>query len=210
MLFGTKQLIRRLRDIIIPFFGKDQSPSPFCKGLGIIIDSNLSFNEHIDYLLFLLSGKLCQINRVRHLFAKDVLLVVLNSFAFCKLFYCSSVWSGTTQQLIRKLHLLRNFAVKILTRKRRYDHISSILKDLRWLTVKEMLQLRNVIMVYKCQHGLVSDYVVSKLVKHSNIHNYNTRQIDNINIEFRRTSIAKRSFFDHAINSFKHSARREL
>ena len=142
MLFGTRQLIGRLRDITIRFLGKDLSPSPFCKDLGIIIDSILSFNEHIDYLLFSFLGKLCQINRVRHLFTKDVLLVVLNSLVFSKLFYCSTVWSGTTQQNIRKLQLLQNFAARILTGKRKYDHISPILKDLRWLTVKEMLQLR--------------------------------------------------------------------
>ena len=157
---------------------------------------------------------------------KDVFLVVLNSLVFSKLFYCSTVWSGTTQRNVRKLQLLQNFAARILTGKRKYDHISPILKDLKWLTVKEMLQLRDVTMVYKCQHGLAPDYLVSKLVKRSNIHNYNTRQKDNINIEFRRTSTAKRSFFDHAlnlwnklrdetknctsINSFKRSARREL
>ena len=59
---------------------------------------------------------------------------------------------------------------------------------------------RDVNMVYKCQHGLAPDYLASKLVKRFNIHNYNTRQKDNINIEFRRTSIAKRSFFDHTLN----------
>ena len=41
------------------------SPSPSCIDLGVIFDSHLSFNDHIDYLLSLLLGKLCQINRVR-------------------------------------------------------------------------------------------------------------------------------------------------
>ena len=74
MLFGTRQLVGRLSDITIPFLGKDLSPSPSCKDLGVIFDSNLSFNDHIDYLSSSLLGKLCQINRVRHLFTKDILL----------------------------------------------------------------------------------------------------------------------------------------
>ena len=139
-------------------------PSPFCKDLGIIIDSDLSFNEHIDYLSSSLLGKLCQINIVRHLFAKGIFLVVLKSLVFSKLFCCSTVWSETTQQYIRKLQLLQNFAARTLIGKRKYNHISTILKDLRRLTVKDMLQLRDVTMVYKCQRGFAPDYLVSKLV----------------------------------------------
>ena len=92
-------------------------------------DSHLSFNDHIDYLSSSLLGKLCQMSRVGHLFTKDVLLFILNSLVFCKLFYYSTVWSGATQQNIRKLKLLQNFAARILTNKRKYDHISPSLKD---------------------------------------------------------------------------------
>ena len=104
MLFGTRQLVGRLSGITISFLGKELSPSPSCKDLGVIFDSHLSFNDHIDYLSSSLLG-LCQINRVGHLFTKDVLLVILNSLVFCKLFYCSAVWSGATQQNIRKLQI---------------------------------------------------------------------------------------------------------
>ena len=59
MLFGTRQLVGRLRGITISFLGKELSPSPSCKDLGVIFDSNLSFNDHIDYLSSSLLGKLC-------------------------------------------------------------------------------------------------------------------------------------------------------
>ena len=112
------------------------------------------------------------------------------------------MWSGTTQQNIRKLQLLQNFAARILTGKRRYDHISLTLKELSWLPINEMLQLRDVTMVYKCLHGLAPNYLETKLVKRSTIHCYNTRQNNNINITFKRTSTGQRSFFDHSISSW--------
>ena len=168
----------------------------------MILDSHLSFNDHIDYLSSSLLGKLCQINRVRHLFTKDVLLVILNSLVFCKLFYCSTVWSGTTQQNIRKRQLLLNFAARILTGNRKYDHISPSLKELSWLPINEMLQPRDVTMVYKYLRGLAPNYLETKLVERSTIHRYNTKQKNNINITFKRTSTAQRSFFDHSISSW--------
>ena len=123
-LFGTRQLVGRLSGITISFLGKELSPSPSCKDLGVIFDSHLSFNYHIDYLSSSLLGKLCQMNRVGHLFTKGVLLFILNSLVFCKLFYYSTVWSRATQQNISKLQLLQNFAARVLTDKRKYDHIS--------------------------------------------------------------------------------------
>ena len=108
MLFGTRQLIGRVSDIAIPFLGKALSPSNSCKDLGIVFDKHLSFNEHTDYLTSSLLGKLCQINRVRHLLTKEALLITLNALVFSKLFYCSTVWSGTTQQNIGKLQILQN------------------------------------------------------------------------------------------------------
>ena len=57
---------------------EDLDTSPSCKDSGEILDSHLSFNEHIDYLSSSLLGKLCQINRVRHLFTKAVLSVILH------------------------------------------------------------------------------------------------------------------------------------
>ena len=129
IIFGTRQLLARLEDVTISFLGKELSPLPSCMDLGIIFDRYLSFNEHIDCLSSSLLGKLCQINIVRHLFTKDVLTVILNSLVFSKLFYCSTVWSGTSQQNICKLQLLQNFAARITTGKKKYDHISNYLQS---------------------------------------------------------------------------------
>ena len=53
-----------------------------------------------------------------------------------------------------KLQLLQNFAARILTNTKRFDHISPILNELGWLTIEEVLNLRDVIMIYKCINGL--------------------------------------------------------
>ena len=101
-----------------------------------------------------LLGSLCRINRVWHLFTKEVLLVTLNSLVFSKLFYYSTVWAGTSKQNISKLQLLQNFAARVLTNTRKYDHISPFLKELGWVSIKDQLKLRDVCQVYKIVNGL--------------------------------------------------------
>ena len=64
----------------------------------IVLDSYLTFNEHVSCLTSSLLSALCQIWRVRQLFSRPVLLMILNSLVLSKLFYCSTVWAGTFKQ----------------------------------------------------------------------------------------------------------------
>ena len=120
-----------------------------------------------------LLSTLVQINRVRHLFSKDVLYIILNSLVFCKLFYCLTVWSGTSKENIHNwlqpetheflLQLMQNFAGSILTNIGKFDHITLVLHELDWLTMEEQLCLHDVTMIFKCLNGLVPSYLSTNL-----------------------------------------------
>ena len=112
--------------------------------LGIILDSNLTFNEHVNTLTSSLISTLCQISKIRHLFSKSVLVIILNCLVFSKLFYCSTVWSGTLKQNIHKLQLVQNFAARVLTNTWKFDHISPVLRELGWSSIKHLLLVRDV------------------------------------------------------------------
>ena len=153
MFFGTRQLVSKLPEVSVPFLGQQLIPESSAKDLGVILNSSLTFSSHISSLSSSLLSSLCQISRVRHLFSKEALRMI-NSLVFSKLFYCSTVWSGTYKQNIHKLQLMQNFTARILTDTRKYDHIAAPLKDLGWLTIEEQLRLRNVILMYKCVNNV--------------------------------------------------------
>ena len=202
LLFGTRQLLSQLRDVTVPFLGQELKPVASAKDLGIILDSNLNFNDHVTSLSSSLLSTLCQVNRVRHLFSREILNTILNSLVFSKLFYCSTVWSGTSKDNVHKLQLLQNFAARILTNTKKFDHISPILNELGWLTIEELLNLRDVIMIYKCINGLAPNYLSSKLYKRSDTHAYNTRLKEHFSLPLCRTSIAQRNFYYRALKSW--------
>ena len=87
------------------FLAKTLAPVPLVKDLGIILDSNLTFNKHVSTFTSSLISTLCQISKAKHLFSKSVLFTILNCLVFSKLFYRSTVWSGTFKQNIHKLQL---------------------------------------------------------------------------------------------------------
>ena len=82
------------------------------------------------------------------IFRKDILVTIINSLVFSKLYYCSSVWSNTSASNIRKLQGVQNFAARIVSGTRKFDHVSPALKDLRWIPVKSHLYLRDAILAF--------------------------------------------------------------
>ena len=101
-------------------------------------------------------SNLAQINRVKHVFDRNVLNIVINTLLFINLFYCSSIWSNATDPNLLKLQAVQNFAARIISGTRNFDHITAILKDLRWLPVKSKLYFRDAVLAFECMTGSTS------------------------------------------------------
>ena len=135
LVLGTRPMASRVQDFHLTLLGKKVTPSTVAKDLGVTLDSNLSFDEHILSTVSSCMSRLGQINRVKHAFERPILEIIINALVFSKLFYCSSVWSNTTESNLCKLQAVQNFAACIITHTRKYEHITPVLKGLRWLPV---------------------------------------------------------------------------
>jgi len=171
--------------------GKEVTPVTVAKDLGICIDQSLTYNDHITKTASCLH-KLIQINRIKHLLDKKTLILLMNCFIFSRLLYCSTVWSNTSRSniIIKKLQLVQNFAARIVLGLRKFDHISQGIRSLNWLPVCERLYLIDAIMIFKCIHNLVLDYLYIR--SQTNIRN--TRQSNHLNILRCRLATSQCSF----------------
>ena len=202
-MFGTRQLLTQVSktcDMSVPFLGPALIPVSSVKDSGIVLDSHLTFNEQVTCLTFSLLSTLCQISRVRHLFSRPVLLMILNSLVFSKLYYCSTVWAGTFKQNLQKLQLVQNFAARIVTNTKKFDHVTPVLRELQWPSVKSQLEVRDVTLLNKIINGLAPAYLANKIRKRSDAHSYSTRYKDQLQSPFCKTAPAQRSFFYRSIN----------
>ena len=131
----------KLQDFRTTLLGKELLPVDSVKDLVVVFDSKLSFNDHIIKTASFCMSALGQISRVKHIFRKDILVTIIIFLVFSKFYYCSSVWSNTSASNIRKLQGVQNFAARIVSRTRKFDHVSPALKDLRRIPVKSHLYL---------------------------------------------------------------------
>ena len=191
---GSSKMLGQVTIPPLTLMGKDLHVVDSVKDLGVILDKRLSFNEHVDTLVSNLMGKLCMISRVRHVLDTPTLFTVINSLVFSSLFYCSSVWSGTCKGNIAKLQLVQNFAARLLSGKRKFDHITPTLKQLKLLPVSDPLYIRDAVQMYKCMNNLASSYLSQLFTKRSQTHSFLTKKRDSLQLPRCRTALAQQSF----------------
>ena len=98
---------------------------------------------------------------------------------------------------------MQNFAARILTNTNKFDHITPVLRELQWPSVKSQLEVRDVTILYTIINGLAPAYLANKIRKRSDVHSYNTKHKDQLHSPFCRTTTAQRSFFYRSINIWK-------
>lgn len=112
ILFGVNKLLRCVpSNVELPFLDKVLTPTGHVKDLGIILDETLSYTNHINKTVSSCHFKLLQIRRVKHLFDKTTLELLIQSLVLSKLLYCSTVWSSTSKLNVHKLQHIQNFAI---------------------------------------------------------------------------------------------------
>ena len=195
IVYGSRQMISKLQDFRLTLLGKELLPVDSVKDLGVVFDSKLSFNDHIIKTPSSCMSALGQISRVKHIFRKDILVTTINSLVFSKLYYCSSVWSNTSARNIRKLQGVQDFAARIVSGTRKFDHVSPALKDLRWIPVKSHLYLRDAILAFKSMTGQVPNYLSSNFISRGNKSGRTTRSSSQLNIPLFKTKSGQRSFY---------------
>ena len=62
--------------------GKEIKPVIVAKDLGVIIDSSLSYNEHVTKTVSNCMYRLIRINRIKHLLDRKTLLLLIDAFVF--------------------------------------------------------------------------------------------------------------------------------
>ena len=110
------------------------NPVTSAKDLGTTFDSILSYNERISNLTSSCIRKLCQINRVKDSSDVKTLQSIVEMLVINKLSYGSTIWSNTSAKNIKELQTVQNFAARIITKVRKFDHITPSLQELNCYT----------------------------------------------------------------------------
>ena len=93
--------------------------------------------------------------------------------------YCSEIWGGACDNNIKELILLQKRAIRVVCKCSKYDHTNIFFSRLSTLKLKDIIEYKTGIVMYKAYHNFVPD-TVKKLITTRKSH-YNTRNSYNSN-----------------------------
>jgi len=89
---------------------------------------------------------------IRRSVSRESLIGLVVSLVLTRLDYCNAVLAGLPAYQLDRLQSATNAADRTIYRAR-YDHVSSLLKELHWLRVSNRIEFKLCALVYKCLNG---------------------------------------------------------
>uniref|UniRef100_A0AAQ5X7A8 Reverse transcriptase domain-containing protein n=1 Tax=Amphiprion ocellaris TaxID=80972 RepID=A0AAQ5X7A8_AMPOC len=163
MVFGAKE--GRLK-VSLELQSLQLKTTDQARNLGVVMDSELSFEKHIKAITKSAYYHLKNISRIKGLMSQQDLEKLVHAFIFSRLDYCNSIFTGLPKKTLRQLQLIQNSAARVLTKTKKVDHITPVLKSLHWLPVTQRVDFKVLLLVYKALNGLGPKYIRDLLTQY--------------------------------------------
>ena len=159
MVVGAKSLRHNL-SVYMPNIDEISiMSSAVIKNLDVTLDSDLAFDAHIKNISMAAFYHLRNISKMWKMLSLHNAEILVHAFFTSRLDYCNALLSGCANSTLKGLQLIQNAAARILTRTRRFQHISPVLASLHWLPVKFQIDYKILLLTFKALHGLAPLYL---------------------------------------------------
>ena len=195
MVIGTKQRISKIDpNLAIKINDKCIQNSECEKLLGVLIDQNLDFNQHIDYVCKNISSKIALLNKIKKFLPLQTRKLYYNAYILPVMDYCLTVWGSAPKFQIERLNKLQKRAARTILEVPPETPSLPLFQQLGWLNIYERLEYSKYIILYKSTKNLVPGYI-KDLFTFNSTDNYNSRSVTNndMYIKRHRTKIFEKS-----------------
>ena len=205
MLFHTSQ-----RHIVTPDIFIDGNKIEFVKEfkfLGLVIDENLSFKQHVNFVSKKISKTIGILARLKNTLPVGVLLNIYHALILPYLTYGISIWGWRYSNLFK----MQKKAIRLITNSKYNAHTSILFKQLSILKLNDICTLHDYKLCYKFINCPTPEYFVNILNTSAPcIHSHNTRSAMDIRLppvrhEFARNGIKYKfsKLFNNMPEAFK-------
>ena len=105
------------------------------RNLGVLFDKHLTWDAHVSSLVQKCYGILIALSHVRHYIPANLLPTIVNALVISHIRYCLAVFGNGSQKNMHRLQKIQNFALRVISGRRKFDHISDVRDELGWLPV---------------------------------------------------------------------------
>jgi len=120
------------------------------RDLGVVLDRQLSLDAHVTAVC---RSGYCQLRQLRPItrsLSVEAAKSLVQAFISTRLDYCNAIFYGLPDRLMRRLQSVQNAAAWLITGASRHNHITPILQQLHWLSVRRRVDFKIAVLVFQC------------------------------------------------------------
>ena len=123
------------------------------KFLGVLIQENLMWDTHINYICNRVSKATALLAKLKHYLPKYVLMLIYNSLCLSHMTYALSVWGAAPMSAIGRLHKLHKKGIRHVSNSKYNAHTEPIFKREKILKFEDLFKLQCIKLVHKKVHN---------------------------------------------------------
>ena len=194
MVFGSRPNLRSVPTIEVRFRGETLRPERSVRNLGVIFDSTLSWDDHVAHVVRKCFGMLIALSHIRHYLPQRVIPTVVHGLVLSHVRYCITVFGNCTGKNHRQLQKIIHFCARIVAGRRKFDHISDILKGPDWFTSTQLSDYHTLSLAHRTLRWGEPAPIASIFIKSLNLRIRQTRQDESFYLPRIRSEAGRRQF----------------
>lgn len=159
ILFAPKHRVKDLKHCSVPIGGNIVSSAECVKNLGVYFDQSLSMTKQISAVSKSCYHQIRNIGRIRKYITTDACKTLMCSLVTSRLDYGNALLFGLPTCQLQRLQRVQNTAARVVSRTRKTDHITPVLKSLHWLPIFYRCQYKLLLYVFKALTGNAPSYL---------------------------------------------------
>lgn len=173
------------------------------KYLGFIIDKELKFKEHMEYMCKKIGKKIGFLRRIRNTISTITAINIYNTIIKPHFEFGSTIlYTCCLESQIERMQKLQNKAMRTILKCNRYTPIYVMLNTLRWLNIKQRLELNTLNFIQKMKTGEAPDYLCEQIKYVGDVQPYELRNSENFRLQRVTSTAMQRSLFYKGLKLF--------
>ncbi len=135
------------------------TPSRTARNLGVVIDDQLSFTDHIATTARSCRFALYNIRKIRPFLSEQAAQLLVQAFVLSRLDYCNAHLVGLPACTIKPLQLIQNAAARVVFNEPKKAHVTPLFIRLHWIPIAARIKFKVLMFAYKTTTGAAPIYL---------------------------------------------------
>ena len=191
VIFGNSVKLKKLKKFEIILNKTKISRTETAKFLGVVIDENLSWKHHINYIKGKIAKSVGILKRLKHRLPEKTLNTLYNTLILPYLNHCNIIWANNKPTRLQPLLMLQKCSMRIISHSPYNTHALPLFSKLNQLTIFDLNKRSMATFMFRHHKNCLPNIFTDYFCKNSAIHNYETRRADKLHSSYARTDVMK-------------------